>query len=165
MAANLETFFNPETIAVVGVSEKPDNLGRIISGNLQAFGFRGIVYEVGPKGGTLFGRRIYRAVSDIPDRVDLAVLLVPARVVPDVLIECGRKGIRHVIIETAGFSEAGPEGAELEIEQPPAHCQCRACGEAFCVDDVFALCPACESHDVRVDADSGIRLEYIEVED
>jgi acetyltransferase len=114
MASALDTFFNPETVAVVGVSEKPDNLGRVISGNLQSFGFRGIVYEVGPTGGTLYGRRIYRAVADIPDRVDLAVLLVPARVVPDVLAECGRKGIRHVIIETAGFSETGPEGAELE---------------------------------------------------
>jgi acetyltransferase len=114
MASVLQPFFNPETIAVVGVSASPDNLGRVISGNLQAFGFNGIVYEVGPKGGTLYGRRIYRAVSDIPDRVDLAVLLTPARVIPEVLEECGRKGIRSVIIETAGFSEAGPEGAELE---------------------------------------------------
>ena len=57
MASVLDTFFNPETVAVVGVSEKPDNLGRVISGNLQAFGFRGIVYEVGPTGGTLYGRR------------------------------------------------------------------------------------------------------------
>jgi len=114
MVSPLHTFFNPETVAVVGVSEKADNLGRIISGNLHLFGFRGIVYEVGPNGGTIFGRRIYRAVSDIPDRVDLAVLLVPARVVPDVLTECGRKGIHHVIIETAGFSETGAEGAALE---------------------------------------------------
>ncbi|MCB2224968.1 MAG: acetate--CoA ligase family protein [Actinobacteria bacterium] len=114
MASSLDTFFNPETIAVVGVSEKPGNLGRVISGNLQSFGFRGIVYEVGPNGGTLYGRRIYKAVSDIPDRVDLAVLLVPARVVPDAMAECGRKGIRHVVVETAGFSESGPEGAELE---------------------------------------------------
>lgn len=114
MASTLETFFNPQTVAVVGVSEKADNLGRVISGNLHSFGFKGIVYEVGPNGGTIFGRRIYRAVSDIPDRVDLAVLLVPAGIVPEVLVECGRKGIHHVIIETAGFSESGPAGAALE---------------------------------------------------
>lgn len=107
-------FFNPHSVAVVGVSESEDNLGRRISANLQNFSFDGIIYEVGPKGGHIFGRRIYRAVSDIPDHVDLAVVLTPAPTVPDVLVECGRKGIRRVVIETAGFREYGPEGRELE---------------------------------------------------
>ncbi|MFH1330941.1 MAG: acetate--CoA ligase family protein [Actinomycetota bacterium] len=108
-------FFEPETVAVVGVSNSPDNLGRLISENLQAFGFSGIVYEVGPKGGSIYGRRIYRSVDDIPDRIDLAVLLTPAAVVPEVMDECGRKGIRRVVVETGGFSEFGEEGQRLAV--------------------------------------------------
>ncbi len=109
-------FFKPHTLAVVGVSESPDNLGRRIVNNLHEFSFNGIIYQVGPKGGTAFGRRIHKSVADIPDQVDLAVLLVPSRFVPGVMEECGQKGIRRVIIETAGFSEYGPEGKSIEEE-------------------------------------------------
>ena len=112
----MDIFFNPRSVAVVGVSERPDNLARRIVQNLQEFDFGGIIYLVGPRGGTAFGRRIYRSVSDIPDQVDLAVILVPARFVPGVLDECGQKGIRHAVIETAGFSELGEEGAAIERE-------------------------------------------------
>ncbi|MBM3694869.1 MAG: acetate--CoA ligase family protein [Actinobacteria bacterium] len=106
-------FFEPETVAVVGVSNEPDNLGRTISMNLLAFDFRGIVYEVGPKGGSLYGRRIYRSVEDIPDQVDLAVILTPAAAIPGIMEECGRKGVRRVVVETGGFSEFGEEGRRL----------------------------------------------------
>ena len=109
----MRRFFEPETVAVIGVSTSETNLGKNISGNLQSFGFRGIVYEVGPRGGTIYGRRIYRAVADIPDHVDLAVVLTPARTVPDILEECGHKGIRRAVIETAGFGESSEEGREL----------------------------------------------------
>lgn len=112
----MDLFFNPRSVAVVGVSEKPDNLSRRIVMNLQEFNFAGIIYLVGASGGTAFGRRIYRSVSDIPDQVDLAVILVPARFVPAVLEECGGKGIRRVVIETAGFSELGVEGCAIEKE-------------------------------------------------
>ena len=107
-------FFKPDTVAVVGVSPREDNLGRQIADNLHTFAFDGIIYQVGPKGGTLFGQRIHRSVSDIPDHVDLAVILTPARTVPGILEECGRKGIRRAIIETAGFGEFGEEGQALQ---------------------------------------------------
>lgn len=107
-------FFEPQSVAVVGVSEAPENLGRRIATNLQEFDFDGIVYLVGPRGGRACGRRIYKSVSDIPDQVDLAVILVPARHVPEIIDECGHKGIRRAIIESAGFSELGPEGAQVE---------------------------------------------------
>ena len=110
----MKGFFRPRSVAVVGVSESPDNLGQRIVSNLHEFSFGGIIYQVGPKGGIAFGRRIHKSVADIPDQVDLAVLLVPARFVPGVLEECGQKGIRRVIIETAGFSEYGPEGKAIE---------------------------------------------------
>lgn len=110
----MDAFFNSRTVAVVGVSDSPDNLARSIVQNLHEFSFDGIIYQVGPRGGNAFGRRIHRSVSDIPDAVDLAVVLVPARFVPGVLEECGQKGIRRVIIESAGFGEYGPEGVALQ---------------------------------------------------
>jgi acetyltransferase len=101
----MREIFYPTSIAVIGVSEKPDNLGRNIVGNLIAYGFEGIVYAVGPSGGAIETRRIYKSVGDIPDHVDLAVILTPARTVPGVLEECGQKGIHWAVIETAGFRE------------------------------------------------------------
>jgi acetyltransferase len=110
----MDLFFNPHSVAVVGVSEAEDNLGRRIAMNLQEFEYNGIVYLVGPKGGTALGRRIYKSVADIPDQIDLAVVLIPAQYIPAVLEECGQKGIRRAVIESAGFSEHGPEGEKLE---------------------------------------------------
>ncbi len=110
----MREFFYPRSVAVVGVSERPDNLARAIVKNLERFEFDGIVYLVGPRGGTAFGRRIFKSISDIPDRVDLAVILTPAQVVPDIVEECGAKGITRVVIESAGFGEFGQEGEALE---------------------------------------------------
>ncbi|NMC69309.1 MAG: acetate--CoA ligase family protein [Myxococcales bacterium] len=110
----MREFFYPQSVAVIGVSPRPGNLGQGIVGNMTRFGFQGILYEVGPSGGVWAGRRIYRSVADIPDKVDLAVVLAPARFVPGILDECGEKGIRRVVVETGGFREHGPEGRALE---------------------------------------------------
>ena len=110
----MREIFYPKSVAVIGVSDKPDNLGRNIIANLVDFGFGGIVYPVGPSGGFVQTHRIYRSISDIPDHVDLAVILTPARTVPTVLEDCGQKGVRWAIIETAGFREYGEEGLRLE---------------------------------------------------
>ncbi len=110
----MREFFYPKSVAVIGVSEKPDNLGRNIIANLVEFGFGGIVYPVGPSGGFVQTHRIYRSVSEIPDHIELAVILTPARTVATILEECGQKGVRWVIVETAGFREFGEEGFRLE---------------------------------------------------
>lgn len=112
----MREFFYPGSVAVIGVSDNPDNLGRNIVANLVEYGFDGIVYAVGPRGGIIETRRIYRSVGDIPDHVDLAVILTPAHTVPGVLDECGKKGIRWAIIETAGFREFTEQGRQLEEE-------------------------------------------------
>lgn len=112
----MREIFYPLSVAVIGVSEKPDNLGRNIVGNLVEYGFNGIAYAVGPSGGVIETRRIYHSVGDIPDHVDLAVILTPARTVPAVLEECGQKGIRWAIIETAGFREYAEVGKQMEDE-------------------------------------------------
>ena len=112
----MRAIFYPNSVAIIGVSEKPDNLGRNIVANLVEYGFNGIVYAVGPSGGVIETRRIYRAVGDIPDHVDLAVILTPAPTVPGILDECGRKGIQWAVIETAGFREYDTQGGEIEKE-------------------------------------------------
>ena len=110
----MKGIFSPQSVAVVGVSAKPDNLGRNIMLNLIDFGFDGIVYPVGPNGGAITTRRIYKSVLDIPDHVDMAVILVPARFVPQVMEECGQKGVKRAVVETAGFSEYSDEGKNIE---------------------------------------------------
>ena len=99
----MREIFYPESVAVIGVSAKPDNLGRNIVGNLVEYGFNGVVYAVGPSGGTIETRRIYKTVTEIPDKLDLAVIITPAKTVPGILEECGQKGVRWAIIETAGW--------------------------------------------------------------
>ena len=112
----MREIFYPSSVAVIGVSNSPDNMGRGIVFNLTEFGFQGIIYEVGPKGGVFAGRRIYPSVLDIPDHVDLAVILTPARTVAGILEECGQKGIKWAVIESAGFREYGEEGRKVEEE-------------------------------------------------
>jgi acetate---CoA ligase (ADP-forming) len=116
MTPSLRPLFYPTSVAVVGVSPNPQNLGRNIVQNLIEFGFEGIIYEVGISGGIFAGRRIFKSVSDIPDQVGLAVILTPAKTIPGILEECGQKGIRYAVVESAGFSEFGPEGKATEQE-------------------------------------------------
>ncbi|MBW2092717.1 MAG: CoA-binding protein, partial [Deltaproteobacteria bacterium] len=112
----MRELFYPNTLAVIGVSSSPTNIGRGIVFNLTVFNYNGIIYEVGPKGGVLAGRRIYKSVLDIPDHIDLAIILTPAATVPGILDECGQKGIRWAIVESAGFREYGDEGKKIEDE-------------------------------------------------
>jgi acyl-CoA synthetase (NDP forming) len=112
----MREIFYPSSVAVVGVSARPDNLARNIVDNLIDFGFAGIVYAVGTRGGVIATRRIYRSVQEIPDRVDLAVILTPAHTIPGILDECGKKGIHWAVIESAGFGEYGSRGKEIENE-------------------------------------------------
>jgi acetyl coenzyme A synthetase (ADP forming)-like protein len=113
---SLGPFFNPRGVVVVGVSQNPVKLGYGLARNLVHSRYLGAVHFVNPKGGTLFRRTIYPDVSDVPDPVDLATLLIPAPSIPEALKACAERGIRAVIIGAGGFRETGPEGAVLEEE-------------------------------------------------
>lgn len=110
----MNTLFYPRSVMVVGVSNEPTNLGRSIVQNLDRFKFEGPVYCVGQGGGYLGDRQIYRTIEDVDAVPDLAVFLIPARYIPDSMDACGKKGIRYAVIESAGFTEYGEEGRELE---------------------------------------------------
>ena len=112
----MQNLFYPESVVVFGVSTAPANMGKVIVGNLDSFGFKGAVYLVGHEGGHLNGREIYQRVEDVDADPDLAVFLIPARFIPEALNACGKKGIRYAVIESAGFNEYGEEGNELDKE-------------------------------------------------
>jgi len=112
----MERFFQAQSVAVVGVSNSPTNMGRFMATNLLEFRYEGCIYLVGPKGGAFLGHKIYPSVLDIPEPVDLATILIPAAAVPEVLRQCGEKGIRRVILQSAGFRELGEDRRKIEQE-------------------------------------------------
>ncbi|MEM2940018.1 MAG: acetate--CoA ligase family protein [Thermoproteota archaeon] len=112
----LEAFFNPKSIAVVGASREEEKVGHRIFRNLVGSGFRGKLYPINPNAETILGYRCYRSIGEVEDDVDLAVVAVPAKIVLNVAEECGRKGVKGMIVISAGFSETGREGALLEKE-------------------------------------------------
>ena len=109
-----ERLFAPRGVAVIGASRNPSKLGYAVARNLLVSGYRGGLYFVNPAGGRLFDRRVYCTVEEVPDPVDLAILLIPAPAVPQALEAAGRRGISYAIIGAGGFRETGPEGAALE---------------------------------------------------
>lgn len=112
--ASLDAFFNPRSVAVIGATENP-GFGYVPTRNILSHPSVKS-YLVNVKGGKVMGVKVLRSVKDIPEPVDLAVVIVPSRAVVDVLRDCAEKGIRHVIVESAGFSETGKEGARMERE-------------------------------------------------
>lgn len=113
---SLDVLFRPRSVAVVGASRERGSIGRELLQNLLAFDFQGPVYPVNPGARAIHGIRCWPSVSEIPDPVDLAVIVVPRQKVLDIVRDCARKGVKGLVIITAGFREVGGEGAELEAE-------------------------------------------------
>ncbi len=109
----LEAFFNPSAVAVLGVSQRPTNLASNIVQNMQTWGYQGQIYPVGPSGGTVHGLEVLTSVDALPDGVDLACVLTPAAAVPALVEDLGRRGVRAVNIQSSGFSELSEGGGEL----------------------------------------------------
>ncbi len=101
----MRQFFYPKSIAVFGVADSPENLGKNIVLHCQLADFKGDIYPVGRKPGTVYGREIITDAESLPYGIDLAVILIPAKFISDVMAVCGRKGTCHAIISSGGFSE------------------------------------------------------------
>jgi acetyl coenzyme A synthetase (ADP forming)-like protein len=114
--SSLAPFFAPRGIAVIGASQDPTKLGYGLARNLVQSNYQGVVHFINPKGGRLLGRSMIPSILDAPDPVDLAILLIPAPVVPQALENCGRRGLKAAIIGSGGFRETGAGGAGLEAE-------------------------------------------------
>jgi acetyltransferase len=113
---SLTPFFAPKGIAVIGASKDPVKLGYGLARNLVQSNYQGMVHFVNPHGGSLLGRPLYASILDVPDPLDLAILIVPAAVVPPGLRQCVQRGVRAAIIASGGFRETGAAGAALEAE-------------------------------------------------
>jgi len=116
VAPKLDAVFCPQSIAVVGASSRPGTVGNDIFRNLLYAEFNGSVYPVNPKARAILGVHAYPTLADIPGPVDLAVLIVPATGVMGVIEQVIAKGVKAVVVISAGFKEVGPEGAALEIQ-------------------------------------------------
>ena len=110
----LKALFSPQSVAVVGASANPEKLGYMVLDNIIKYGYQGQVYPINPKAKEILDRPCYGRVIDIPDPVDLAVIVVPNKYVASVMQDCGDKGVGAAIIITAGFREAGAQGRQME---------------------------------------------------
>ena len=106
-------FLSPKSIAIIGASDKKGSVGRTITSNIMN-GFKGIVYPISPTRPTVFYKKAYKSVLDVPKPIDLAVIVIKNTIVPTVLEECGKKKIKGAIVITAGFKEVDEEGKKLE---------------------------------------------------
>jgi len=111
---NLDKIFKPKSIAVIGASEKAGSPGYRVFRNLIGSGYEGVVYPVNPNRESVQGVQAYPSIDNVPKVVDLAIIITPAKTVPGILEQCGKRGIKGVLIITAGFKEIGPDGAALE---------------------------------------------------
>jgi len=111
---DIEAIMNPSSIAVVGATNRPGSVGLAVFRNILTSGFQGVLYPVNLKAKSVQSVKAYPKLMDIPDEVDLAVVIVPAEIVPSILEEAGQKQVKAAIVITAGFKEVGGQGVELE---------------------------------------------------
>jgi len=111
---NLDKIFKPDSIAVIGASNNIGTAGYRIFRNLIGSGYEGVVYPVNIKNKSIQGVQAYSSIDDLPIVVDLAIIAIPSKLVPEIIERCGQKGIKGIVIISAGFKEIGEEGRLLE---------------------------------------------------
>ena len=116
LAWNLRPLLAPRSIAIVGASESPDSWAPEIERSLRHMGYGGELYPINPKYDTVWGRTCLSSIEELPRGVDLVVFVVPARVVVRMIDDCGRRGVRGIMVVSSGFAEAGDEGRALQAE-------------------------------------------------
>jgi acyl-CoA synthetase (NDP forming) len=116
MPKNLEKFFEPKSVVVIGASAVPHKPGNDVIRNILANEYAGKLYLVNPKGGEIMGMRAYPSISDLPEGIDLAIVILPASSNPQAIRECAAKGIKAIVLAAGGFSEVDAKGKELQEE-------------------------------------------------
>ncbi len=111
-----DKLFKPKSVAIIGASQKALSIGNVITRNLLRYEFKGPIYPINPKADEICGVKSYPSVTAVPGDIDVAHLSIPAKFAPDAIDECGQKGIKFVIINSAGFKEVGAEGLAIENE-------------------------------------------------
>lgn len=143
----LKLFFNPRAVAVIGASRERGTIGGEIFHNLLSYGFEGPVYPVNPSASVVQCVPAYKTIEDVPGDVDLAIIVVPAGKVNEVAAACGRKGVKALVVISAGFAETGQEGQERQAELLRV---CRAAGMRLIGPNCMGI--ANTEAEVRLDA-------------
>lgn len=113
---SLDAVFKPKSVAMIGASGSPGKMGYDILYNLMNAGFTGPIYPINPKADEIMGLTVYKDIASIPSPPELAVIVIPSRMVVGAVAECGKAGVKAAIIVTGGFAEAGDEGEILQEE-------------------------------------------------
>ncbi len=112
---SIEALFNPRSIAVIGASRHPGKIGYTILKNIIEYGYKGKVYPINPKADEILGIKAYKSILEVPDEVDMAIIVVPQKLVLKVAEEAGRKGVKVLVVITSGFSEVGNVEEEKKL--------------------------------------------------
>jgi len=111
-----DKLFSPSSVAIIGASQKALSIGNVITKNLIKYEYKGPIYPINPKADEILGIKAYPSILDVPGEIDVAHISIPAKFAPMAIDECGQKGVKFVIINSAGFKEIGIEGEEIEKE-------------------------------------------------
>jgi len=116
ISGNLTALFEPRRVAVIGASQTPHKPGNDVIKNILANEFSGKLYLVNPKGGEILGHRVYPSIQDLPDAIDLAIIILPATATPQAIRDCAAKGAKAVVMAASGFAEVDEQGEKLQLE-------------------------------------------------
>jgi acyl-CoA synthetase (NDP forming) len=116
VSGNLDVLFEPQSVAVVGASQTPHKPGNDVIKNIMANEYGGKLYLVNPKGGEILGHRVYPSIQDIPQTIDLAIIILPATATPQTIRDCAAKGAKAIVMAASGFAEVDEQGEKLQQE-------------------------------------------------
>ena len=112
---SIRYLFEPRGVAVIGASGTKGKIGHALCHNILEGGYKGKLFPINPKGGTILGQKVYKDIVDVPDVVDVAAIAVPAKYVAIAVEHCGKKGVKYLLVVTSGFSEIGNNKEEKKI--------------------------------------------------
>lgn len=114
--SGLKPFFEPSSVVVIGASQTPHKPGNDVVRNILANEFEGGLYLVNPKGGEILGRKVHRSLEELPDGIDMAIIILPAAATPQTIRDCAAKGIKAIVLAASGFAEVDEQGETLQAE-------------------------------------------------
>jgi acetyltransferase len=112
----LDGLFKPRSVAIIGASNNPFSIGHIVIKNLSQYGFKGPIFPINPKASNIRCFKCFKSVLEVPDPIDLVNISIKATLIPKIVEECGQKGVKFLIVHSAGFKEVGEEGIKRERE-------------------------------------------------
>ena len=114
--SSLKPFFEPSSVAVIGASQTPHKTGNEVIRNILANEFEGGLYLVNPKGGEILGQKVHRSIQELPDGIDVAIIILPAAATPQAIRDCAAKGIKAIVLAAGGFAEVDEQGEALQAD-------------------------------------------------